>query len=73
MDKLTKEVYRRVYGDLVNALRFNPIDKDRQPLCSMYAGRAVVEMIAGIFESQRVGGPVSLPLTQRDNPLAKLT
>jgi len=52
---------------------FDAIDKDRQPLCSMYAGRAVVEMIAGIFESQRVGGPVSLPLTQRDNPLAKLT
>ncbi|MEK6260239.1 MAG: Gfo/Idh/MocA family oxidoreductase [Planctomycetota bacterium] len=48
------------------------IDKDRQPLCSMYAGRAVVEMIAAIFESQRVGGPVPLPLARRDNPLTAL-
>ncbi len=48
------------------------IDKDRQPLCSMYAGRAVVEMIASIFESQRIGGPVALPLVRRENPLTEL-
>jgi hypothetical protein len=48
------------------------IDKDRQPLCSMYSGRAVVEMIAAIFESQRIGGPVSLPLTRRESPLTAL-
>lgn len=53
--------------DLVDA-----IDKDRQPLCGMYDGRAVVEMIAAIFESQRIGGPVSLPLVRRDNPLTAL-
>ena len=54
-------------NDLLDA-----IDKDRQPLCSMYAGRAVLEMIAAIFESQRVGGPVPLPLARRDNPLTAL-
>jgi len=48
------------------------IDKDRQPLCNMYAGRSVVGMIASIFESQRVGGPVALTLTRRDNPLTEL-
>ena len=48
------------------------IDNDRQPLCNMYAGRSVVGMIAGIFESQRVGGPVALPLAKRGNPLTEL-
>ena len=46
------------------------IDKDRQPVCSMYDGRATVEMIAAVFESQRIGRPVSFPLERRDNPLA---
>lgn len=31
---------------------------------------AVIEMIAAVFESQRLGAPVSLPLTSRVNPLS---
>jgi hypothetical protein len=54
-----------VVEDLIDA-----IDQERQPLCGMYDGRAVIEMIAAVFESQRVGGPVALPLVRRDNPLA---
>lgn len=28
-------------------------------------------MISAVFESQRVGGPVAMPLQTRENPLAK--
>lgn len=46
---------------------------DRQPQCSMYDARWTVEMIAAVFESHRVGGPVRLPLESRVNPLSLLT
>jgi hypothetical protein len=48
------------------------IENDRQPECSVYEGRVTVEMIAAVFESHRVGGPVRLPLKTRQNPLALL-
>ena len=54
--------------EMINPI--DAIDQERQPLCGMYDGRAVIEMIAAVFESQRVGGPVALPLVRRDNPLA---
>jgi predicted dehydrogenase len=45
------------------------IEEQRQPEASVYEARNAVEMIAAVFESQRVGQPVSLPLATRDNPL----
>jgi predicted dehydrogenase len=48
------------------------IEQDRQPECSMYEGRGAIEMIVAVFESQRVGGPVKLPLKNRRNPLTML-
>jgi predicted dehydrogenase len=45
---------------------------DRQPRCSMYDARWTIEMIAGVFESHRVGGPARLPLEHRRNPLDHL-
>lgn len=48
------------------------IEHDRQPACSMYDGRGVVEMIAGVFASHCAGKAVKLPLVDRGNPLAKL-
>jgi hypothetical protein len=51
---------------------FAAIEGNTQPKCSMYDGRAAVEMIAAVFESQRTGGPVSLPLANRQNPLTML-
>lgn len=47
------------------------IENDRQPECSMYEARQTIEMISAVFESQRVGGPVAMPLQTRENPLAK--
>jgi len=51
--------------DLIEA-----VDGDRQPLASIYDGRIATEMIVAVFESQRLGTPVPLPLTNRRNPLS---
>jgi len=48
------------------------IETDATPSCSVYEGRAIIEAIMSIFESHRVGGPVSLPLKDREHPLTKL-
>jgi predicted dehydrogenase len=48
------------------------IEEDRLPECSMYEGRTTVEMIAAVFESQRQGKPVAIPLATRKNPLTLL-
>jgi hypothetical protein len=48
------------------------IENRREPKCNMYEARRVVEMIAAVFESQRVGGPVTFPLDTRVNPLTLL-
>jgi predicted dehydrogenase len=54
--------------DLIAAVREN-----RQPLCNVYDGRTVIEMIAAVFESHRLGGQrVTFPLKTRENPLALL-
>jgi len=57
--------------DAVNDL-IRAIKEDRQPVSSAYDARAVTEMIVAVFESHRVGGPVSLPLKNRRNPLGML-
>ena len=50
--------------DLIDA-----IEKERQPIGSVYDARAAVEMIAGVFESHRQQKPVAFPLENRKNPL----
>lgn len=55
-------------ADLISAIREN-----REPLCNGEEGRTTVEVVAGVFESHRLGGArVALPLADRGNPLAKL-
>ena len=53
-----------IVKDLIDA-----IEKDRQPLGSMYDGRAALEMILAAYESHRLRGPVELPLKNRQHPL----
>ncbi|HWG42241.1 MAG TPA: Gfo/Idh/MocA family oxidoreductase [Gemmataceae bacterium] len=53
--------------DLIEA-----IEKDRQPLGSMYDGRAALEMILAVYESHRRKGPVEFPLENRKHPLTLL-
>lgn len=58
---------RRIALDLIRA-----IETDTQPKCSMYDGRAAVEMIMAVYESHRLKQPVALPLKNRDHPLSLL-
>lgn len=53
--------------DLIEA-----IEQDRQPLGSMYDGRAALEMILATYESHRRNGPVDFPLKIRKHPLTLL-
>lgn len=56
-----------VANDLIAA-----IEKDRQPLCSMYEARGAIEMVLAAFESHRVRQPITMPLQNKGNPLADL-
>ena len=53
--------------DLLECIR-----QDRTPICSANDSRSIVEMIASVFESQRLGTPVELPMKTRVNPLSLL-
>jgi predicted dehydrogenase len=48
------------------------IEEDRYPECNMFEARTTIEMIAAVFESQRQGKPVTIPLENRENPLTML-
>ncbi len=45
------------------------IEKNRKPLCDASDGRWTMEMIAGIYDSQRTGGRVKFPLVDRRDPI----
>ena len=53
--------------DLIEA-----IERDRQPLGSVYDGRAALEMILAVYESQRLRSAVDLPLKNRRHPLTMI-
>ncbi len=54
--------------DLIDA-----IESDRQPLCGVGEGAMTVEMISAVFQSHRLGGKAaSIPMDERDHPLARL-
>ena len=46
------------------------VEQQRPTKCSAEDSRAIVEMIAAVYESQRVGKAVNLPLKTRENPLS---
>ncbi len=48
------------------------IEEDRPPKADIEPGRMAVEMIAAVFESQRLGKPAAFPLENRENPLTRL-
>ena len=52
--------------DLVDA-----VERDRKPVCSEEDGRWTIEMILGVYHSQRAGRPVRFPLAERRHPLAR--
>ncbi len=63
-----------LHGGNVAAVRdlIDAIENDRPPVAHLEEARTSVEMIAAVFESQRAGGPVDLPLEHRGNPLERL-
>ncbi len=55
---------RLIVDDLIES-----IEKDRQPLGSIYDGRAALEMILAVYESHKLQKPVELPMKNRRHPL----
>src|SRR5262245_43230215 len=49
------------------------VQHDRPTKCSAEDCRSIIEMIAAVFESHRVRGPVELPMATRVNPLTLMT
>jgi predicted dehydrogenase len=66
-DDAAKNRHRPAAIDLLQA-----VEENRQPASSAYEARGATEMIVAVFESHRVGGPVDLPLENRQNPLTML-
>ncbi|MEQ1826204.1 MAG: gfo/Idh/MocA family oxidoreductase, partial [Pirellula sp.] len=54
-------------NDLIDCAETN-----RPTKCSAHDARAIVQMIAAVFESHRVGASVEFPLKTRENPLELL-
>jgi hypothetical protein len=58
---------------LANALMaldlIDTIEHDRKPACSEVDGRWTLEMVSGIYASERAGARVPLPLADRRHPL----
>jgi predicted dehydrogenase len=61
-------------GDHVAAIvdLIDSIEQVRPTRCNAEDARGTIEMIAAVFESQRVGQSVQLPLATRANPLSLL-
>jgi predicted dehydrogenase len=53
--------------DLIEA-----VVKDRQPIADITDARTALEMVVAVFESQRRGTPVKIPLENRKDPLSTL-
>ncbi|MBG98758.1 MAG: 3-chlorobenzoate-3,4-dioxygenase [Solibacterales bacterium] len=51
---------------------FEAVDQDRKPVTSAHDARWALEMIFAIYESQKSGSRVQLPLKQRAHPLESL-
>lgn len=62
--------------EIANALMvldlFEAIETGKKPFCSEVDGRWTIEMISGIYESQKSGGPARFPLRERRHPLNTL-
>jgi len=56
---------RLITLDLIRA-----VETDTQPKGSMYDARAALEMILAVYESQRLGRAVEIPLANREHPLS---
>ncbi|HTM49218.1 MAG TPA: Gfo/Idh/MocA family oxidoreductase [Bryobacteraceae bacterium] len=62
--------------DIANALMvadlIRAVETDGKPCCNEEDGRWTIEMIHGVYQAQKAGNRVKLPLVDRAHPLAKL-
>ncbi|MEO6182412.1 MAG: Gfo/Idh/MocA family oxidoreductase, partial [Verrucomicrobiota bacterium] len=56
---------RRVVDDWLEAIRLN-----REPICSGRAGMKAMEMVMAVYQAGLSGRRISIPLTDREHPLA---
>ena len=70
-EPLSGSEYTNRYSQAIREL-LRAMEAQSEPTGGMYEGRDVTEMIAAVFESHRLGRPVSLPLETRENPLTLL-
>ena len=60
--------YARVVQEMIDC-----IEEDREHYSNGKEGRAALELIMAVYESQRTGAKVNLPLDVRVNPLTQMT
>jgi len=63
---------RQIANALMALDLFEAIETGKKPFCSEIDGRWTTEMISGIYQSQKTGGPVRFPLRERRHPLETL-
>lgn len=63
---------RQIANALMALDLFEAIETGKKPFCSEVDGRWTVEMISGIYQSQKSGGPVRFPMRERRHPLGTL-
>ncbi|MHC4879790.1 MAG: Gfo/Idh/MocA family protein [Planctomycetota bacterium] len=68
-EPLTGPAYRARHTLAIQDL-LAAIEQNREPIGNAPAARDVTEMIVSVFAAHIAGGPVSLPLKNRSNPLA---
>lgn len=71
-EPLTNDTYEDGHLAAIKDLT-DAIEQQRPTRCDCTDGRAIIEMISAVFESQRRGARVDLPLATRVNPLTLLT
>lgn len=63
---------RQIANALMVLDLFEAIETGKKPFCSEIDGRWTIEMISGIYQSQKTGGPARFPLKDRRHPLETL-
>ncbi len=74
LDEETLPWYIGIYHACAHEIRdlIRAIERDSEPRCSGREGRAALEVAMAIYESERTGGVVHLPLQRRTSPLAEM-
>ena len=75
-DLASQGIDRQAEHEIANALMVadlvRAIERDGKPRCNEEDGRWTIEMVHGIYQAQKAGNRVTLPLLNRTHPLATL-